>query len=107
MKLKELNALKATLDYLALQNPKGVLMAGENTYNNDFFCYPINIAKAKDKLIMCNKIDIRGIGYYSRIEASIVAWLQPHIRLPPTREWLRMASPHNWLKYNIDAEESI
>lgn len=30
MRLREYNTLKATLDYLALLNPKGVLMVGED-----------------------------------------------------------------------------
>lgn len=107
MKLKEMKALIATLNELALQHPEGVLMAGENELTNEFFCYPINVNKAKDKLIKCNKIDIRGIGFYCKIEKAVVDWLQNHIRLPPSRKWLNMASPHNWLKYNIDADMFI
>lgn len=104
MRLRQFNALKATLDSLALLNPNGVLVYGENTYTIQSFCCPININKARTKLLGCKDIDIKAIGFYVQAESRIVAWLQAHIRLPTNRVWWNMVSPSNWLKYNISSD---
>lgn len=104
MRLREYNALKATLDYLALLNPEGVLMVGEDRCFQRSFCYPISLAKAKSKLLGCTHLEIRAVGHYIDVESKVVAWLQRNIRLPPGRCWWNMVSPSNWLKYNIAAD---
>lgn len=104
MNIKQTKALKATLEHLALLHPSGILIYGEDTLNKRTFCQPINLLKAKDKLLSCVNIEIRGIGYYIDVESTIVSWLQSHIRLPTNRQWLRMASPSNWLRYNFDKD---
>lgn len=101
MRLREFNALKATLDYLALLNPKGVLMVGEDGCSLQSFCCPISLVKAKSKLLGCTQLEIRAIGHYIDVESKVVTWLKRNIKLPPGRCWWNMVSPSNWLKYNI------
>lgn len=107
MKLKQMNALKATLEYLMKKCSNGILIYGEDTYNKRWFVQPINIAKAKLQLLSCSNIEIKGIGHYSKVEAEIVGWLKVNIRLPNGRSWMNMVSPHNWLRYNIASDLNI
>lgn len=104
MKLKQMNALKATLEHLIKKNSNGILIYGEDTYNKRWFIQPINLAKAKLKLLSCSNIEIKGIGHYSKVESEIVGWLRVNIRLPNGRSWMNMTSPSNWLRHNIASD---
>lgn len=101
MKYQQMKGLKATLDYLALLNPQGILIFGKDEINDRTFCQPISMMKARLKLLSCTQIEIRGIGFFTEAEAYIVAWLKAHIRLPPGRQWWNLCSPSQWLRYNF------
>lgn len=107
MTLRMHQALKATLDLIQYKCQDGILCYGANTATQETFCKPIAIAKASKRILSCTRIEIRGIGYYTNIESKFVEWLKNHIRLPTNTVWSNMASPHNWLKYNVADNLSI
>ena len=61
--LRQRNALKATLMRVAALHPSGVLMCGYDAINEQAFCKLINLSCNLDRLLMCTRIDIRGVGY--------------------------------------------
>ena len=105
MTLKQRNALKATLMRVAALHPAGVLMCGFDTINERAFCKLIKLGCNLDRLLSCTRIDIRGIGYYPRVETKFVEWLKSHIRTPSVPQFCNnLLSPANWLKYNISPD---
>lgn len=105
--LKIRKALEGTLRKLAADCKEGVLCFGTNEVSQEQFCKCINLAKAETRLLSCTRLDIRGIGHYSQVEHHLVKWLKSHIRLPPGRTFCNLVSPHNWLRYNINADLNI
>ena len=102
MTLSQRSALKATLMRVAAQNPKGVLMCGEDHINGQSFCSMIQLGRNLSKLLACTRIDIKSIGHNPQIEEKFVAWLKSHVRTPSLEPFCNaLLSPHNWLRYNI------
>ena len=102
MTLRQRNALKATLMRVAALHPAGVLMCGYDAINERAFCKLIKLGCNIDRLLSCTRIDIRGIGYYPKVETKFVEWLKNHIRTPSMPQFCNaILSPGNWLKYNI------
>ena len=102
MTLKLQNALKATLQRVAELHPNGVLMFGIDNINQQTFCQIVKINNNIKRLLACTHIDIKGIGFYSKVEEKFVSWLKAHIRTPTGVPFCNsLLSPHNWLKYNI------
>lgn len=101
MKLRQFNAVRATIEHLSLLYSKGIRVVGENQLENLSFCQLVNMTKAKKRLISCSNIDIRGIEYYYNVELRIIEWMKQNIRLPTNRTWCNMASPSAWLHYNF------
>lgn len=105
MTLSQRSALKATLMRVAAQHPKGVLMYGEDSINEQSFCKLIQLGRNLSKLLACTRIDIKSIGHNPHIEERFVAWLKSHIRTPTMEPFCNtLLSPHNWLRYNISAD---
>lgn len=108
MTLQLNKALKATLCRVAELHPYGVLMYGVDDINQQTFCQLVNINKNMKRLLGCTMIDIRGVGFYSKVEEKFVTWLKAHIRTPSGIPFCNsLLSPHNWLKYNIAADLNI
>jgi hypothetical protein len=101
MTLKLHNALKATLAHLQESLSGGILCYGEDGINKRTFCHPINLEKNAKRLLSCTRIEVHSIGHHPIVEQKFVEWLKSHIRLPTARQWCNLASPHNWLRYNI------
>lgn len=105
MTLSQRSALKATLMRVAALHPKGVLMYGEDSINEQSFCKLIQLGRNLSKLLACTRIDIKGIGNNPQIEEKFVAWLKSHVRTPSMEPFCNtLLSPHNWLRYNISAD---
>lgn len=105
MTLSQRSALKATLMRVAALHPKGVLMYGVDSINEQSFCKLIQLGRNLSKLLACNRIDIKGIGVNPQIEEKFVAWLKSHVRTPSMVPFCNtLLSPHNWLRYNIAAD---
>lgn len=108
MTLKLHNALKATLSRVAELHPDGVLMFGIDNINQQTFCQIVKINNNIKRLLACTHIDIKGVGFYSKVEEKFVSWLKAHIRTPSGVPFCNsLLSPHNWLKYNIAADLNI
>lgn len=101
MTLRMHQALKSTLALMQDKCKGGILCYGANKATQETFCKPIGLAKAAKRLLSCTRIEIRSIGYYTDVESKFVEWLKYHIRLPTNMVWSNMASPDNWLKYNV------
>lgn len=108
MSLRLHNALKATLQRVAELHPDGVLIYGIDNCNQMSFCQIVKINKSIKRLLSCTHIDIKGVGFYCKIEEKFVSWLKSHIRTPSGVPFCNsLLSPHNWLKYNIAADLNI
>lgn len=108
MTLRLHNALRATLKRVAELHPDGVLMFGIDNINQQTFCQIVKINNNIKRLLSCTHIDIKGVGFYSKIEEKFVSWLKSHIRTPSGVPFCNsLLSPHNWLKYNIAADLNI
>lgn len=102
MNLKLMNALRATLNWVASLHPNGVLMYGVNHISKQTFCHLIKLEKNLLKLLSCNRIDIKGTGNYPQVEKQMVEWMKKHIRTPSGETFCNnLLAPGNWLKYNI------
>lgn len=101
MTLRMHNALKSTIALLQASCKAGILVYGVDNINQKTFCQPISLAKAAKKLLSCQGIEIRGIGYYKEAEEKMVNWIKQNIRLPTNAIWANIASPHNWLRYSV------
>ena len=102
MNLKLMNALRATLNRVALLHPDGVLMCGVNNISKQTFCHLIKLERNLLKLLSCTRIDIKGIGNYPQVEKQMVEWMKKHIRTPSRESFCNnLLAPGNWLKYNI------
>ena len=105
MTLSQRSALKATLMRVAALHPKGVLMYGEDSINEQSFCKLIQLGRNLSKLLACTRIDIKSVGHNPQIEEKFVAWLKTHVRTPSMVPFYNtLLSPHNWLRYNISAD---
>lgn len=108
MTLQLYKALKATLQRVDELNPNGVLMFGVDNINQQTFCQIVKINNNIERLLACTHIDIKGIGFYSQVEAKFVSWLKEHIRTPSGIQFCNsLLSSHNWLKYNIAGDLNI
>ena len=107
MTIKLHAALKSTLAELAERCNDNVLCYGKNKLTQASFCHPISIKKATKRFLLCTRIEIHGIGFYTDAESHIVDWLKNHIRFPTNEIWGCLASPHNWIKYNVGNDLSI
>lgn len=108
MTLQLNKALKATLQRVDELNPNGVLMFGVDNINQQTFCQIVKINNNIKRLLACTHIDIKGIGFYSQVEAKFVSWLKEHIRTPSGIQFCNsLLSSHNWLKYNIAGDLNI
>lgn len=105
MTLSQRSALKATLMRVAALHPKGVLMYGEDSINEQSFCKLIQLGRNLSKLLACTRIDIKSVGHNPQIEEKFVAWLKTHVRTASMVPFCNtLLSPHNWLRYNISAD---
>lgn len=95
------NALKSTLAILQDSCKNELLILGEDNLNQRTFCKPIKIDKAAKRLLSCTRIEIRGLGHFTKQEAKLVDWLKNHVWIPTNNVWSNMATAHNWLKYNV------
>lgn len=108
MTLQLHKALRATLQRVAELHPDGVLMFGIDNINQQTFCQIVKINNNIKRLLACTHIDIKGVGFYSKVEEKFVSWLKEHIRTPSGASICNsLLSPHNWLKYNIAGDLSI
>lgn len=108
MTLQLHKALKATLQRVDELHPNGVLMFGVDNINQQTFCQIVKINNNIKRLLACTHIDIKGIGFYSQVEAKFVSWLKEHIRTPSGIQFCNsLLSSHNWLKYNIAGDLNI
>ena len=105
LSLNQRSALKATLMRVAALHPKGVLMYGVDSINEQSFCKLIQLGRNLSKLLACTRIDIKSIGHNPQIEEKFVDWLKSHFRTPSRETFCNsLLSPHNWLRYNIGAD---
>lgn len=56
---------------VAALHPSGVLMCGFDAINERAFCKLIKLGHNLDRLLTCTRIDIKGVGYYPRVEQKI------------------------------------